>query len=90
MKQHLHGHFAFQVTSKIIDEKFLWWKSKEFLKCRICLRRPQVYLHTMSSGNNEQVNQTRKSEHINIVPSQSEFKTIKASHLPSSPPPSPS
>lgn len=31
--EYLQGHFAFQVASEVIDEKFLWWKPEQFLEC---------------------------------------------------------
>jgi hypothetical protein len=35
------------MTGKIIDEKFLSWKRKEFLERRISLRRPHINLQVL-------------------------------------------
>ena len=50
-QQHLQGHFSFQVAGKVVDEKLLWWKPKEFLEGRICLRRPHIYLQITEINN---------------------------------------
>lgn len=48
--KHLHRQFALQVTSKIIDQKFFSWQTKQLLESRICLWRPQYYLHVEMSS----------------------------------------
>lgn len=91
-QQHLQGHFSFQVAGKVVDEKLLWWKPKEFLEGRICLRRPHIYLQITKINNYKrrkpsarQKKKKKQKQHIGNVDFQS-----RISHVPSSPPLSPS